>query len=69
MKIDAVLSGEYKYSENISFPKIQILSIHDWFEGKGVIIPSDKINPFKKAGERAINPNCLQRKNGLRVSS
>jgi len=49
MKREASLAGEYKYTEDTSFPRIQILSIHDWFDGKEVKIPSDKINPFKKA--------------------
>lgn len=49
MKREAILAGEYKYSDATSFPKIQILSIHDWFDGKEVKIPSDKINPFKRA--------------------
>lgn len=49
MRREATLTGEYKYSEATSFPRIQILSIHDWFDGKEVKIPSDKINPFRKA--------------------
>lgn len=49
MKREASLAGEYKYTEATSFPRIQILSIKDWFEDKRVLIPSDKVSPFKKA--------------------
>lgn len=56
MKREAVLSGEYQYSESTSFPKIQILSVKDWFEGKNVLLPSDKVNPFKEASAK-INHN------------
>lgn len=43
---EASLAGEYKYSDQVSFPKIQILSIKDWFEGKKILLPSTRINPF-----------------------
>lgn len=49
MKREANLAGEYCYSETTTFPKVQILSIKDWFDGKTVRLPSDTINPFKKA--------------------
>lgn len=49
MKKEAALAGEYGYSASTSFPKIQILSIKDWFEGKNLKIPTDTVNPFKKA--------------------
>lgn len=49
MKREVALAGEYKYTEATSFPRIQILSIKDWFEDKRVLIPSDKVSPFKKA--------------------
>lgn len=53
MKKEASLSGEYKYSDGVSFPKIQILSIKDWFEGKRPILPTNTVNPFKTANEKA----------------
>lgn len=53
MKRETALAGEYHYSESITFPKIQILSIKDWFEGKKVNLPTDVINPFKMAKEKA----------------
>ena len=43
------LAGQYKYSSSISFPKIQILSIKDYFKGKRIQLPTDKVNPFKEA--------------------
>ena len=49
MKKEAALAGTYKYSDTVSFPKVQILSINDWFNGKNVQLPTDKINPFKTA--------------------
>jgi site-specific DNA-methyltransferase (adenine-specific) len=53
MKREASLAGEYHYSENTSFPKIQILSIKDWFENKTLKLPTDKISPFKRAEAKA----------------
>lgn len=53
MKRETALAGEYKYSNNISFPKIQILSIKDWFNGLGVKLPTDTVNPFKRAEAKA----------------
>lgn len=50
MKRETSLAGEYRYSENVSFPKIQILSIRDWFAGNANIkLPTDLVNPFKRA--------------------
>jgi len=49
MKREASLAGEYRYSESTSFPKIQILSVKEWFDGKQLNLPTDKINPFRKA--------------------
>lgn len=49
MEREASLAGEYKYSNSTSFPKIQLLSIKDWFEGKSVQLPNNKVNPFKQA--------------------
>lgn len=60
MKREAALAGEYKYSEATSFPRIQILSIHNWFDGLEVKIPSDKINPFKKAKPKSDQPSLLK---------
>jgi site-specific DNA-methyltransferase (adenine-specific) len=59
MKREAALSGEYKYSDATSFPRIQLLSIHEWFEGKELKIPTDKINPFKKAEEKSMQLSLL----------
>ncbi len=53
MKKEAALAGEYKYSDGVSFPKIQILSIKDWFNGKRVILPTNTVNPFKTAQEKS----------------
>jgi len=53
MKREAALAGEYKYVEGVCFPRIQILSVNDWFNGKEVKLPSDKINPFKKAKDKS----------------
>lgn len=52
MKREAALAGEYLYSSSTSFPKIQILSISEWFDGKNIRLPSDTINPFKQAQEK-----------------
>jgi site-specific DNA-methyltransferase (adenine-specific) len=49
MKREASSAGEYKYSSNVSLPRVQILSIKDYFEGKFPKIPTDTVNPFKKA--------------------
>lgn len=46
---EARLAGAYKYSDMVSFPKIQLLSIKDYFREKLPKLPSDRINPFKKA--------------------
>ena len=53
MKHEASLAGTYQYSDTVSFPKVQILSIDDWFKGKRVTLPNDKINPFKTAGAKS----------------
>lgn len=53
MNREAALAGEYKYSESTSFPKIQLLSIKDWFDGRTIKLPSEKINPFKTAHAKA----------------
>lgn len=49
MKREAALSGEYQYTHATSFPRIQLLSIREWFEGKELKLPADTVNPFKKA--------------------
>lgn len=53
MKKETALAGTYKYSDTVSFPKVQILSINDWFNGKNVLLPTDKINPFKTASAKS----------------
>ena len=59
MKRVANLAGQYKFSDAVSFPKIQILSIKDWFNGKQVLVPSTKINPFRTAEARADQSSLL----------
>ncbi len=49
MTRETTLAGDYKYNTNVTFPKIQVLSIKDWFEGKEVKLPTDTVNPFRKA--------------------
>jgi DNA modification methylase len=49
MKREAVLAGEYQYSSTTKFPKMQILSIKHWFDGRKPLLPSDIVNPFKQA--------------------
>ncbi len=49
MKREAALSGEYQYTQSTAFPRIQLLSIREWFEGKELKLPADTVNPFKKA--------------------
>jgi DNA modification methylase len=49
MKRETVLAGEYRYSDATVFPKIQILSIKDWFDGRTIKLPTDTVNPFKQA--------------------
>lgn len=53
MKREAALAGEYQYSQNVGFPKIQLLSIRDWFDGKNVKLPTNTVNPFKRAEAKA----------------
>jgi DNA modification methylase len=53
MRREANLAGEYSYSDTAAFPKVQIISIKDWFAGRKPALPSDRINPFKKAEVRA----------------
>lgn len=49
MKREALMSGEYQYTEATTFPTIQLLSVREWFEGKELKLPADTVNPFKKA--------------------
>jgi site-specific DNA-methyltransferase (adenine-specific) len=49
MKREAALAGEYHYSSVMPFPKVQILSIKDWFDGRSIKLPTDTINPFRQA--------------------
>lgn len=59
LRREAALAGEYQYSEAVSFPRIQLLSVHDWFNGKEVRLPSDRINPFKRAEVKTHQPSLL----------
>jgi site-specific DNA-methyltransferase (adenine-specific) len=60
MKKETALAGEYQYTTSTSFPRIQILSIKDWFNGKKLTLPSEMINPFKKAAAVADQDSLLQ---------
>jgi len=53
MKREASLAGEYKYNDTVSFPRIQILSIKNWFDGRKPELPKEIVNPFKMAREKA----------------
>lgn len=59
MKREAALAGEYKYSEAVSFPKIQILSVKDYFDGKRAKLPSTKVNLFKTAEAKTDQGSLL----------
>jgi site-specific DNA-methyltransferase (adenine-specific) len=59
MKREAALAGEYQYSASTSFPMVQILSMKDWFAGRNVRLPSDTVNPFKKAEVKADQVSLL----------
>jgi site-specific DNA-methyltransferase (adenine-specific) len=60
MKKETALAGNYQYSASTSFPRIQLLSIKDWFSGRNVSLPSDKVNPFKQAEAVADQESLLQ---------
>ena len=53
MKRETALAGEYPYSSSTKFPKVQILSIQDWFDGRTIKLPTDTVNPFKQAAVKA----------------
>jgi DNA methylase/Restriction endonuclease len=53
MKREAALAGEYHYSASTVFPKVQILSVKDWFEGRTIKLPTDTVNPFRQAAMKA----------------
>jgi site-specific DNA-methyltransferase (adenine-specific) len=53
MKRQASLAGAYQYSASAQFPRIQILSLKDWFAGHTVKLPTDTVNPFKQAAMKA----------------
>ena len=55
MRREAALSGEYQYTEATSFPRIQLLSVREWFDGKELRLPADTVNPFKKAEAKKGN--------------
>lgn len=59
MKREAALAGEYEYSDGVSFPRIQILSVKDWFDGKVIKLPTSIVNPFKYASEKADQTTLL----------
>src|SRR5581483_694920 len=59
MKREASLAGEYKYSETVSFPKTQILSVRDFFDGRNAKLPSTRVNPFKTA-EVKVDQSVLE---------
>jgi site-specific DNA-methyltransferase (adenine-specific) len=53
MKRQASLAGEYQYSASTAFPRIQILSVKDWFDGRNIKLPTDTVNPFRQAAMKA----------------
>jgi site-specific DNA-methyltransferase (adenine-specific) len=53
MKREAALAGEYQYSAAVQFPKIQIFSMRDWFDGRMIKLPTDTVNPFRQAAMKA----------------
>lgn len=59
MKREAALAGEYQYSATKSFPRVQILSINNWFDGARIVLPSNTVNPFKKAETKADQETFL----------
>jgi hypothetical protein len=60
MSRETALAGEYQYSASTAFPKIQMLSMKDWFDGRTVQLPSDQLNPFKSAKEVADQKGLFQ---------
>jgi hypothetical protein len=60
MKRETALAGEYRYSSSTLFPKIQILSIKDWFDGRNIKLPTDTVNPFKQAKAVADQKGLFQ---------
>jgi site-specific DNA-methyltransferase (adenine-specific) len=66
MKRETALAGTYQYSPSTAFPKIQLLSIKDWFNGRNVSLPSEMVNPFKKAEAVADQESLLQLMEGSR---
>jgi site-specific DNA-methyltransferase (adenine-specific) len=60
MKKEAAFAGEYQYSASTSFPRIQLLPIKDWFNGRKLNLPSEMVNPFKKAAVVADQDSLLQ---------
>lgn len=65
MRREAAMAGEYQYTEATSFPRVQLLSIREWFLGKEVKLPSDKVNPFKRAEAKKDQPDLFLTKPGL----
>lgn len=59
MKREAALAGEYQYSTAKSFPRIQMLSIYNWFHGTRIVLPSNTVNPFKRAETKADQETLL----------
>ena len=59
MRREVAMAGEYRYTEATSFPRIQLLSIREWFDGKEIKLPADKINPFKRAEEKTEQPSLI----------
>jgi DNA modification methylase len=59
MKREATLAGEYAYSPTKSFPRIQLLSINNWFQGTRIVLPSNTVNPFKRAETKVDQETLL----------
>jgi len=51
---EANLAGFYKNSFGIPFPRIQILSIKNWFQGQNIKLPTTVVNPFKRAENKEL---------------
>jgi site-specific DNA-methyltransferase (adenine-specific) len=53
MKRETALAGEYHYSGSTVYPKVQILSVKDWFDGRTIKLPTDTVNPIRQAAVKA----------------
>ncbi len=49
MKREAALAGEYRSYDTKVFPRVQILSMREYFQGHNPDLPTTTVNPFKIA--------------------